>query len=120
MSDFERLYNESKIGEPCLLANNVMVGCVYGKKFIKRIHNKHLMAKPPAIAIDRDIFMRMIRPNCDRIFVLNMDTQDFYGVSVDQFASKSFPVDREFGRQLGLEMMYWTKNTGVTHQVAMF
>jgi len=119
MNDFERLYEHSKLGEAVLLNGNQMVGCVYNRKFIKRIHKQHLMEKPPAIAIDKIVFIQHIQSKCDRIFVLEMDSQIFYSASVDQFTRHSFYLDRRHGGQLALEMQYWGKNTGVTHQVEM-
>ena len=118
-SDFDRLFLQSKQGTPVLLDGSQMIGCLIDRKYIKRIHKEHMMLKPPAIAIDKITFIRDIQPNCDRLFVLEMDSGIFYSASVDHFVKHSFCLDRGHRLQLALEMQYWGKNTGVTHQVAM-
>lgn len=119
MNDFARLYEHSKLGEPVLMNGDKMIGCIYDRKYIKRIKTEHLMTTPPAIAIDKHIFVKDIQPKCDRIFVLEMDSRTFYSASIDQFVRHSFYLDRGYRGQLALEMQYWGKNTGVAHQVGM-
>ena len=115
-TDFERLYIESNQGEPVIMSNGKVCGHIIGKKYIKRIHKEHLMEKPPAIAIDKDIFARFIQPQCDRIFILNMDSGEFYSSSVDNFTKNSFYLDRHFGGQLAMGMQFWGINRGVVNQ----
>ena len=119
MNDFDRLYEHSKLGEPVLLNGGQMIGCIYDRKYIKRVKTEHFMNTPPAIAIDKYVFVKDIQPNCDRIFVLDTDTRIFYSTSVDQFVRHSFYLDRGHRPQLALEMQYWGKNIGISHQVEM-
>lgn len=118
-SDFDRLFLESKQGEPVMMGNGTVIGCVVNRKYIKRVHKEHIMKIPPAIAIDKDVFARYIQPKCDYIFVLNMDTGEFYSSSVPNFAQHSFYLDRGYYGQLALAMEHWGKNTGVVNQVKM-
>ena len=118
-SDFERLRIQSNEGEPVIMSSGKVCGHIVGKKYIKRIQNEHMMQKPPAIAIDKDIFVRFIQPQCDRLFILNMDTGEFYSSSVDNFLKHSFYLDRKFGGQLALGMEWWSRNMGVLHQVSL-
>jgi hypothetical protein len=118
-NDYERLFLESRQGEPVIMGNGKICGHVIGKKYIKQVHNEHIMTTPPAIAIDKVVFARAIQPNCDRIFILNVDTGEFYSSSVSNFTKHSFYLDRQFGGQLALSMEYWTKNFGVVHQVSL-
>jgi hypothetical protein len=118
-ADFDRLYLESKQGDAVIMGNGKICGHVIGKKYIKQIHSQHLMTVPPAIAIDKAVFVRSIQPYCDRIFILNMDNGEFFSTSVDNFLKHSFYMDRKFGSQLALGMEHWSKNKGVVHQVAL-
>ena len=119
MTDYERLLAESYQGEPVIMGNGKICGHIIGKKYIKQIHSQHLMTVPPAIAIDKIVFVRDIQPNCDRIFVLNMDNYEFYSSSVDNFLKHSFYLDRKFGGQLALGLEFWARNKGVMHQAAL-
>jgi hypothetical protein len=115
-SDFERLYLESNQGEPVIMSNGKVCGHIIGVKYIKQIHTDHIMLKPPAIAIDKDIFARFIQKQCDRIFILNMDSGEFYSSSVENFAKHAFYLDRHFGGQYALGMEFWGINRGVVNQ----
>jgi hypothetical protein len=119
MTDYERLFIESKQGEPVIMSNNKICGHIIGKKYIKQVHSEHFMTTPPAIAIDKMVFVRSIQPNCDRIFILNVDTGEFYSTSVSNFSKNSFYLNRKFGDQYGMALEFWTKNGGVVHQVAL-
>jgi hypothetical protein len=119
MTDFERLRIQSNEGEPVIMSNRKVCGHIIEKKYIKRIRNEHILQKPPAIAIDRDIFERFIKPQCDRLFILDMDMGVFYSSSVENFAQHSFYLNRKFGGQYALGMEFWGRNQGVANQVSM-
>jgi len=118
-ADFDRLYLESKQGDAVIMGNGKICGHVIGKKYIKQIHSQHLMTVPPAIAIDKMVFVRHIQPQCDRIFILNVDNGEFFSTSVSNFLKNSFHLDRKFGEQYAMALEFWSKNGGVVHQVAL-
>jgi len=123
-SDFERLYKESKLGNPVVIAvekGEKVIGFIHDKKFIKIVRkSKHFLHTPPAIGIDQEVFQRTIVDQCDNIFVLDREGKDVYSTSVENFLKHAIYLNRGFGGQLALPMHLWGRNQGVTKQTKLF
>jgi hypothetical protein len=123
-SDFERLYKESKLGNPVVIAvegkGEKVIGSIHDRKFIKVVRkSKHFLHTPPAIGIDQEVFQRIIADQCDNIFILEMEAKDVYSSSVEYFLKHAIYLNRGFGGQLALPMHLWGRNQGVVKQTKM-
>jgi len=120
MTEYERLYKESKEGNPVMIASEgkeKMIGTIHNRKFIKVVRkSKHFLHTPPAIGIDQEAVQRTIVDQCDVIFILEREEKATYASSVDNFLKHAMYIDRGFGGQLALPMKHWGKNTGVVQQ----
>lgn len=122
-SDFERLYKESKEGNPVIIASEgkeKTIGVIHNRKFIKVVRkSRHFLHAPPAIGIDQEVFQRTIVDQCDNIFILEMEAKDVYSSSVEYFLQHAIYINRGFGGQLALPMHLWGRNQGVVKQTKM-
>ena len=86
-----------------------IVGKIENKVFIKELYgNKHMLRKPIAWAIDCDIFDRVIKPLCYSIHIIDKDTGHRYIVGVETFKENCHKINRKFGDQYYLELIYWS------------
>ena len=113
-TNFEELQSKSKLGIPILLevkGKDKLVGTVHEKVFYKTISKfRHFLRIPPAICIDVGIFENYIREGCNNIIVLETDNKDVYRTPTYLFAKNSTIIDKGYGRQYALPMMWWIKN----------
>lgn len=85
-----------------------IVGRIEDRAFIKEVYgNKHMLRMPAAWAIDCDIFDRVVVPNCFSIHVIDKDTGYKYVCGVKTFREKCQKLNRKFGDQYFLELIYW-------------
>jgi hypothetical protein len=84
------------------------VGQIVDRVFIKEVYgNKHMLREPMAWAIDCDIFDRVIFPNCLSIHIIDKDTGYRYICGKNTFREHSKRINRKFGDQYYLELVYW-------------
>lgn len=85
-----------------------MVGHISDRVFIKEVYgNKHMLRQPMAWAIDCDIFDKVIAPNCLSIHIIDKDTNTKYICGVNTFRTNCHKINRRFGNQYYLELIYW-------------
>lgn len=85
-----------------------IVGRVIDRIFIKDVFgSRHMLRQPMAWAIDADIFDRVIVPNCISIHIVDKETGTKYVASVKTFSEKKQVINRGYGKQYLLELIYW-------------
>ena len=85
-----------------------MVGRIEDRTFIKEVYgHTHMLRQPIAWAIDCDIFDRVIVPNCYSIHIIDKDTSRKYICGVETFKEQKHKLNRKFGEQYYLELIYW-------------
>ncbi len=85
-----------------------IIGDIDARTFTKRVKgSKHMLRQPPAWGIDAPIFDEQIKPNCDTIVVIDMETDKKYQVSVELFNKQKGTLDRGFGKQYYLTLKWW-------------
>ena len=85
-----------------------MVGYIDNHIFFKDvIGSKHMLRKPAAWAIDADIFDKAIAPLCYSIHIIDKETSKIYKCGVKTFRENKQSLDRKFGKQYFLELVYW-------------
>lgn len=85
-----------------------IVGRIEDRIFIKEVHGHiHMLRKPIAWAIDRDIFNLVIAPNCFSMLIVDKDTNKKYICGVETFKEKRQRLNRKFGEQYYLELVHW-------------
>lgn len=99
-----------------VIVGNKKIGSIAGRIFKKVIHgSKHLLRKPPAIAIDASAFSSLIKQDIVLIQVLDVDTQVLYSISMNDFMQNHKTLNRGFGEQLYVELKYWSK--GIVNEI---
>ena len=76
--------------------------------FCKRVAEKHILRKPPAIAIQASVVQQLESIGCRELHSL-LEDGTVLVVSLSEFGRKAFPLNRGFGPQLALELRYWRK-----------
>ena len=85
-----------------------VVGRIEDKIFVKEAYgHTHMLRQPMAWAIDCDIFDLIIVPNCFSIHITDKDTGKKYICGVETFKEKRQKLNRKFGEQYYLELVYW-------------
>lgn len=85
-----------------------MVGRIQDRTFIKEVYgHTHMLRQPMSWAIDCDMFDRVISPNCFSIHILDKDTGNKYICGVETFKKNKHKLNRKFGEQYYLELIYW-------------
>lgn len=88
--------------------NGSVVGTMTDRVFRKAVYGHlHMLRKPLAWAIDCDIFDKVIKPNCLSIKVTDRDNGHVYTAGVKTFEEKCHKINRKFGDQYYLEIIYW-------------
>lgn len=77
-----------------------------GDLFIRRCHSRHFLRTPPAVSIDASVCEQVYR-ECRTIRVVNLDTDETYTISVDEFRARAQPLDRGFGLQHMVPLRYF-------------
>ncbi len=87
--------------------NGKVYGVIENRTLKKRIvGTKHFLRKPPAIAIDADLFQRY-RAEFDTIEVQDVETGAVYRLSARSFEALAFPLERGYGQQLAVVLSRW-------------
>lgn len=85
-----------------------VVGYLKDNKFIKSvIGSKHRLRRPPAWAIDSNVFDEQIKPSAAEIVVMDRETGKTYHCSVETFDRLKRELSRGFGRQYFLTLNHW-------------
>lgn len=96
------------IGSIVRNVGGLIVGRVENRIFIKEVHGtKHMLRQPMAWAIDADLFDRVVVPNCSAIHIVDRGTGTRYITAVTTFQDKRQTLDRGYGKQYFLELIYW-------------
>ena len=83
-------------------------GRIENRIFIKELYgSKHMLRCPIAWAIDADIFDSVISNLCDFIHVIDRENGKRYAVSVKTFREFKGVLDRGYGKQYYLDLVYW-------------
>jgi len=86
----------------------MVVGAIQDRTFYKEAYgSKHRLRNPAAWSIDKDIFDRVIVPNCLSIRIMDMETKNQVITGVDTFRENMKEIDRGFGHQYILELIHW-------------
>lgn len=72
--------------------------------------SKHLLRKPPAIAIDYGIFNKALEQGIKFIQIYGRETHTYFTATVEDFKHHSFTFDRGYGTQIALSLKYWNKS----------
>lgn len=85
-----------------------VVGRIENRTFIKDVYgSKHMLREPIAWSIDANIFDKVIAPNCFSIHIIDRETGAKYVVGVKTFHENKQVLDRGYGKQYYLELIYW-------------
>ena len=85
-----------------------IVGRIEDRAFIKEVYgSRHMLRQPAAWAIDCDIFDRAIAPLCFAIHIIDKETGHKYICGIQTFCEKRQKINRKFGEQYYLELIYW-------------
>ncbi|CUU35529.1 MAG: hypothetical protein K6U12_04435 [Armatimonadetes bacterium] len=87
--------------------NGKVYGVIENRTLKKRVvGTKHFLRKPPAIAIDADLFQRY-RAEFDTIEVQDVETGAVYRLSARQFESWCWELERGYGKQYAVLLSRW-------------
>jgi len=97
-----------QLGLAVKLPNGKTIGRIEGNRFRKQIAgSRHMLQRPPAIAIDAEAYEQQIRPKVEFLEVVDTETGTVYQVSVGRFDQLKKPIDRGWGRQYYLALPLW-------------
>ncbi len=84
------------------------VGQIEGRIFTKSVmRSKHLLRSPAGWGIDKGVFDRVIKFNCDTLVIIDRESQTRYTASVSSFLQHKIDINRGFGLQYVLELIHW-------------
>jgi hypothetical protein len=86
-----------------------VIGAVYGRTFCKVIaFSRHALRRPPALAVDECALSQAREAGAEGIRIKDSESGKVYSVSIPFFKEHAFLLDRGFGRQYALPILYWT------------
>lgn len=89
-------------------ANGKVYGVIVNRTLCKRVWgSKHLLRKPPAIAIDALLY-DAYRSQFDAVAVEDMETGKVYRMSAKRFDSMRWILERGYGKQYAVALRYWS------------
>ena len=89
--------------------------------FLKRVdREKHLLQKPPAWAVDRQLFEIEIRPHADVIRIQDRATGDVWELPVVEFDRFKETLDRGAGVQYFVGLERWCYTPGKARQLSLW
>ncbi len=98
--------------QPVIGFNGKTIGHSDGHTFTKKIKgSKHILKKPPAIAIDAEAFDREIASTCQKIEVYDSESNRLYTSTTENFNHHKGTIDRGFGKQYFLPFHRWDSDT---------
>jgi hypothetical protein len=90
------------------LPDGRVIGWLEGATFTKPVcGSKHRLRRPPAWAVDADVFDELIMPVAKELRIEDKETGTVYEVSVAYFDQHKGELDRHFGRQYFLPLARW-------------
>lgn len=85
-----------------------IVGYIEGKTFIKSVAgSRHKLRKPPAWAIDAEVFDSEIKQNATEILIIDKEVDKKYFSTVENFDRLKGQLNRGHGRQYYLTLNQW-------------
>jgi hypothetical protein len=95
-----------------------VIGAVYGSVFRKVIaFSKHALRRPPALAVDECALLQAREAGAEEIRIKDSESGKVYSVSFPFFREHAFILNRGFGRQYALPILYWTVRDGEGHTI---
>lgn len=80
------------------------------KEYYRRVEgSRHFLRKPPAITNDVDALAEAERLGADRVRIVDSETGIEYLCAILVIREYGFPIDRGYGKQIGLPFAYWVK-----------
>lgn len=80
------------------------------KTYYRKVQgSKHFLRKPPAITNDLEVLAEAERLGADRCRIIDAETGVEYLCAILVIREYGFPIDRGFGKQIGLTFAYWAK-----------
>ena len=89
------------------------------RTFSKRLKPGHVLRRPPAIALQVSVVEELQRLGCERIEAL-MPDGDVLSVPFALFTLKAQALDRGFGAQLALPLVFWKSRRREAAQLSLF
>lgn len=95
--------------QPVYAVSGQVIGSVEGDTFTKRVKaSRHMLRQPPAWALDDAALRDLAARGVTRIVYIDTETGRTYRTTVDTFASKGRPFNRNYGAQVLLTLGYWS------------
>ena len=111
--DFKRILTQCQQGDPIYLYDGRRIGYLLDGQFYKVVkRSEHFLRKPPAIAIDEEVFCETIEPRCQTIVVLECEREEVWQVSVTTFSRYYLRLNRGHGTQRALCLKWWRRENG--------
>jgi len=87
------------------LPNGQVIGWFEGDSFTKCVcGSKHRLRRPPAWAIDAEVFDDDVKPKATQIIIWDKESNTKWKTSVETFDKHKGTLDRGFGRQYFLPL----------------
>ena len=86
------------------------IGSFTGKTFRKQVYRSyHMLQTPPSWAIDFEVIrtLELLNGKCKKITVFDKENNITYQVDFALFLEKAFVIDRGYGNQKVLPLVYW-------------
>lgn len=71
--------------------------------------NRHMLHKPPALALEVEVVTQLETLNVKALQFTNRETGVIYRAAFPHFLERAFPLNRGFGEQRGLVLTGWTR-----------
>lgn len=80
------------------------------KEYYRKVQgSKHFLRKPPAITNDLEALAEAERLGADRVRIVDSESGIEYLCAILVIRDYGFPIDRGYGKQIGLTFAYWVK-----------
>jgi hypothetical protein len=93
-----------------IYSGSKVIGRVKGDTFLKSIKgSKHMLRKPPAIAISIDALDQAQAAGAVRVKVTDQESGTTYTATIEHLREDGFEFDRGYGPQIGLVLDGWSR-----------
>ena len=103
-------------------AQGKIIGYLKNHAFIKRVQgSKHMLRKPPAWCISKEVFCEEILPNTNRIIIEDTESEVTYECLTRVFVEYAFEIRRgNFEPQLALTLNHWHRHGNGPRQLSLW